>query len=124
MEKAPIGVQDYTARFQEEFLFRDGKQFTGLNQCQARSANKLEYHWNCSLTAINIAKVHFLLSVPKEPPKPFSMADVKTQCYNQLLLNRLFRIFENDTELQINNPIFSIYNDKVKELFTFGCIAA
>lgn len=117
-------VEYYTARFQEEFLFRDGKQFTGLNHCQARSANKLEYHWNCSLTAINIAKVHFLLSVPKEQRKAFSMADVKTQCYNQLLLNRLFRIFENDTELQINNPNFSIHNDKVKELFTFGCIAA
>jgi hypothetical protein len=117
-------VQYYTARFQEEFLFRDGKQFTGLNHCQARSINKLEYHWNCSLTAINIAKVHFLLSVPKEQRKAFSMADVKTQCYNQLLIKRLFRIFENDSELPINNHNFSINNDKVKELFYFGCIAA
>ena len=28
-------VMYYQARFQEEFLFRDGKQFTGLNHCQA-----------------------------------------------------------------------------------------
>jgi hypothetical protein len=98
---ASLIVKYYTARFQEEFLFRDGKQFTGLNHCQARSANKLEYHWNCSLTAINIAKVYFLLSVPKEHRKAFSMADIKTQCYNQLLINRLFRIFENDTELNL-----------------------
>jgi IS4 transposase len=27
----------YKARFQIEFLFRDAKQFTGLNDCQARS---------------------------------------------------------------------------------------
>ena len=27
----------YHARFQEEYLFRDGKQFTGLQDCQARS---------------------------------------------------------------------------------------
>jgi hypothetical protein len=28
------------ARFQIEFLFRDAKQFTGLSDCQARSASK------------------------------------------------------------------------------------
>jgi hypothetical protein len=114
----------YKARFQEEFLFRDAKQFTGLNHCQARSANKLEYHWNCSLSAINIAKVQFYLSIPKQERKSFSMADAKTICHNQLLLDRFFSIFENNPELQINNPDFSIHNPKVKELITFGCIAA
>lgn len=117
-------VKYYQIRFQEEFLFRDGKQFTGLNQCQARSANKLEYHWNCSLTAINLAKVNFYLSVPKDERASFSMADVKTFCHNQLLINRFFAIFDNDTEFTLNNPNFTIHNPKIKELFTFGCIAA
>ena len=117
-------VKYYKARFQEEFLFRDGKQSTGLNHCQARSANKLEYHWNCSLTAINLAKVHFYLAVPKQQRKSFSMADVKTICHNQLLLNRFFSIFENNTELQLIKPHFDFHNPKFNELFTFGCIAA
>ena len=34
----------YHLRFQIEILFRDAKQFTGLTQCQARSADKLDYH--------------------------------------------------------------------------------
>ena len=43
----------YKNRFQIEFLYRDGKQHTGLNDCQARSENKLYFHFNASLTAIN-----------------------------------------------------------------------
>ncbi|HLW63165.1 MAG TPA: RHS repeat-associated core domain-containing protein, partial [Flavobacterium sp.] len=38
-------------------LYRDGKQHTGLNDSQARCKNKLNFHFNMSLTAINIAKV-------------------------------------------------------------------
>lgn len=119
-----IIVKYYKIRFQEEFLFRDGKQFTGLNHCQARSENKLEFHWNCSLTAINIAKANFYLNVPKEQRKAFSMADIKTYCHNQLLLNRFFQILQNEGEFAINNQIYSLNNPKIKELLTFGCISA
>ena len=49
----------YQLRFQIEFIFRDAKQFMGLNDCQARDENKLNYHrqatlFNASLTAVNI----------------------------------------------------------------------
>ncbi len=110
-------VKYYQARFQEEFLFRDGKQFTGLNHCQARNTNKLEFHWNCSLTAINIAKVNFFLKVPKDQRKSFSMANVKTLCHNQLIIDRFFEILPKNTELSKNHP-------QVKELYYYGCIAA
>ena len=46
----------YQFRFQIEFIFRDAKQFMGLNDCQARDENKLDYHFNASLTAVNIAR--------------------------------------------------------------------
>lgn len=49
-------LEFYRLRFQIEFLYRDAKQFTGLNHCEARSKNKLDFHWNMSLTAINIEK--------------------------------------------------------------------
>ena len=46
----------YRSRFQIEFLYRDAKQFTGLTTCQARSKNKLDFHFNAALTAVNLAK--------------------------------------------------------------------
>ncbi|SHJ39116.1 Transposase DDE domain-containing protein [Tangfeifania diversioriginum] len=44
----------YQSRFQIEFLYRDAKQHTGLNDSQARSENKLNFHLNAALTTINI----------------------------------------------------------------------
>jgi len=52
----------YHSRFQIEFLYRDGKQHTGLNDSQARSENKLHFQFKASLTSINIAKaIHWLI---------------------------------------------------------------
>lgn len=61
----------YKARFQIVpiaigILFRDAKQHTGLTHCQARSENKLYFHFNIALTAVNIAKVTHWLPLPKD----------------------------------------------------------
>jgi hypothetical protein len=80
-------------RYQIEFLYRDGKQHTGLNDSQARSENKLHFQFNASLTSINIAKVVHWLSLPREERKAFSMSDIKTMNHNTLLLNRFFDVF-------------------------------
>ena len=37
-------VKIYKLRFQIEFLYRDANQFTGLEQCQARTEQKLHFH--------------------------------------------------------------------------------
>ena len=50
-------VEYYTTRFQEEFCFRDAKQFLGLTDCQARDKRKLEFAFNFSFTALNVAKI-------------------------------------------------------------------
>ncbi len=39
----------YQARFQLEFLFRDGKQHAGLTECQARNKEALDFHFNAAL---------------------------------------------------------------------------
>lgn len=107
----------YQARFQIEFIYRDGKQYTGLSDSQARSENKLHFHFNASLTSINIAKVAHWLNRPIEERKAFSMADVKTMNHNRLLLNRFFDVFGISP--------YSIKNQKhVKELIYYGTIAA
>ena len=90
---AEMVLKYYRTRFQIEFTFRDAKQHTGLNHCQARNENKLHFHFNSSLTAVNIAKVTHWMSVPKALRGAFSMADIKTMYHNDLLLNRFFDVF-------------------------------
>ena len=105
-------VRYYRLRYQQEFLIRDAKQFTGLTDCQARSLNKFDYHLNSSLSAVNIAKVE------QGPGQlPFSMANSKTLYHNQLLLDRFFSILPEGTKLTKNDP-------QVRQLYNFGCMAA
>ncbi|MBF0243594.1 MAG: transposase [Desulfamplus sp.] len=106
----------YKARFQIEFLFRDAKQYTGLNHCQARSENKLDFHFNASLTAVSLSKTD---SIFKEPltEEVFSMCDIKTINFNQLLLDRFIAISEVDPSC---NKIAEAYDEMLK----FGRIAA
>jgi hypothetical protein len=107
----------YKSRFQIEFLYRDSKQHTGLTDCQARSENKLNFHFNAALTAINIAKVEHWLSVPKEIRKPFSMTDIKTMNHNRLLLLRFFDVFGINANTAKNK-------NYVNELTMYGTLAA
>ncbi|HEC42565.1 MAG TPA: transposase [Bacteroides sp.] len=107
----------YHSRFQIEFLYRDGKQHTGLNDSQARSENKLHFQFNASLTSINIAKVVHWLSLPKEERRAFSMSDIKTMNHNALLLSRFIDVFGI-------RPHYIKNQNYVKELILYGTIAA
>lgn len=110
----------YKLRFQQEFLFREAKQHTGLQDCQARSAEKIDFHTNMSLTAINIAKAMHHLPVVDSKNR-FSMADVKTQYINELVLDEAFDVFISlsgvDPDSIKNNP-------RVLKLYQKGKIAA
>lgn len=107
----------YQSRFQIEFLYRDAKQYTGLNDSQARSENKLNFQFNAALTTINIAKVEHWLSQPKEVRKPFSMANIKTMNHNRLLLQRFIDVFGVNAYSAKNR-------NHVNELIYYGTIAA
>ena len=67
-------VRYYKARFQIEFIFRDAKQFTGLCDCQARDQARLDFHFNASLTTLNLAKLEHLQAYADTEPGTFSMA--------------------------------------------------
>jgi hypothetical protein len=109
-------VSYYRSRFQIEFLYRDAKQHCGLEDCQARSKNKLHFHFNAALTSVNLAKLHWL-STKKSCIEPFSMANFKTLCHNKLLLDRFIRVFAI-------NPNTAKNQQKIKELYQYGIIAA
>jgi hypothetical protein len=77
----------YRMRYQIEFLFRDGKQHAGFEDCQARDFKKLNFHFNLSLTNIGIAKVEYYLSIPKDERGAFSLESIKRIQYNKLITN-------------------------------------
>jgi hypothetical protein len=80
----------YGLRFQVEFLIRDAKQFTGLEDGMARDEQKLHTHFNIALTVVSVAKAAYYLSVPKQQRGSFSMADIKMLHMNQLITERIF----------------------------------
>ncbi len=108
--------QYYKARFQIEFLFRDGKQHTGLTHCQARSENKLAFHFNTSLTSVSLAKAEFYAENAHRD-LPFSMRNIQIRASNRLFLDHIFSTLSLDPKCK---EIATCY----QELVDFGTIAA
>ena len=93
-------IDYYRLRFQIEFLFRDAKQFTGLNHCQARSEEKLHFHFNLSLAAINMAQFKM-----KSDPTTLSMNTLKRMAYNTRFTSFLLTQLRPLAKIDINSPI-------------------
>ncbi|HMT55166.1 MAG TPA: transposase [Saprospiraceae bacterium] len=110
-------VQYYRARYQMEFVFRDAKQYTGLEHCQARDEEKLNYHFNASLTSVNIAKGIARKGVKKDEEINISISDIKIELSNRLLLDLFISNYGIDPNLQKNRKIYN-------ELLNFGKNAA
>ena len=112
-------LQYYRLRFQIEFLIRDAKQYAGLEQCQARSHDKLYNHWNMALFSVSLARWQWWAKLPEDQKQdtPFSMRAVKTSCLNQYMAETIFSILGLDMS-----------SKKVKRLFNqclnIGNIAA
>lgn len=107
-------VRLYRLRFQVEFIFRDAKQYTGLCDCQARSQARLAFHFNASLTALNVAR---LAERSGSSSAVFSMASVKRRGYNRLFLGRIIRYLDLEAEMVLMHPAY-------ERLCNYGAIAA
>jgi Transposase DDE domain len=96
----------YKARFQIEFIFRDAKQFTGLCDCQSRQKSSLDFHFNTSLSVLNIAKLDQLPKQSEDDSEPlsFSMATYKRLAFNQHLLERFISMLDFDLTLIKSHP--------------------
>jgi Transposase DDE domain len=103
---AGLIIKYYRLRFQIEFLIRDAKQHCGLEQCQARSENKLNFHFNMSLSAVSVAKAALWLSLPKEKREAFSMRNVKLLFYTKILAEKII----SNLALDLNcEKIYDLY---------------
>ncbi len=110
-------VKYYKARFQMEFIFRDGKQFTGLSDCQARSQEKIYNHVNYAMTAVNVSKAIIRQGIQKDQPCICSIQDIKTELFNHFLLERIFINYDIDPKLQNNIEL-------KRKILDFGKVAA
>ena len=99
-------VEYYTTRFQEEFCFRDAKQFLGLTDCQARDKKKLEFAFNSSFTALNVAKI-----MCKELGT--SIGRLKAKMINAYYAQRIIDLFEKSPNTPLNK-------ERINEIFSFA----
>jgi hypothetical protein len=88
-----------------------------LEDSQSRDEKALKYHFNMSLTAVSIAKAAHYLSNEKDRRGPFSMADIKTQYFNELFVGRIFDVFGKFPNITKNHPA-------LKTIYNLGKIAA
>lgn len=107
-------IELYAARFQIEYLFRDGKQFAGLADGQMRDQAGLDFHLNASMAALNLMRAEHLLH---QDTDVISIASIKRRHYNDALLRRLFSKLDLDPTSEKFKPLLD-------ELRNFGAIAA
>ena len=83
----------------------DGKQLTGLTDCQSRDLSKLHFHFNASLTSVNLAKVKVI-----EKGTVLSIASVKVLSHNIFLMQRFISVLGIKPNQEINRRI---WEDKI-----------
>jgi IS4 transposase len=110
----------YKARFQIEFLFRDAKQHTGLCNCQSTRKEKLDFHFNASLAALNLPRLEDRLhngEAGANGRNVISIASWKIRKFNAHLLERFSRHLKLDfTAIK--------YTQAFADLCNYGAISA
>ena len=107
-------IQWYKARFQIEFVIRDGKQHTGLCDGQMRHDKGLDFHFNSSLSALNALTVQ---EQARTTDGVRSLASLKRRKYNETLINLIFSKLDIDPTCQKVRAV-------TEELRNYGVIAA
>ncbi len=110
-------IRYYQLRFEIEFLIRDAKQYSGLEECQARTETKLYNHFNISLMTVSLMKYTCWATLPNKQETPFSMRSIKTWFYNKFLTETIF----SNLGLELNcNKIKRLYS----QCLNIGSMAA
>ncbi len=91
----------YRIRFQQEFCFRDNKQYAGITNCQSIDFRKLTFHFNTSHTTINLTK-----AACKRLRIPFSISSCKSVVHKAYMLERFISACGITPDLQVINKLF------------------
>jgi hypothetical protein len=107
----------YPARVQIEFLFRDAKQFTGLVDVQTRSQERIAFHVNASMTALNFLNCEDRHQEQVDDQHVISIARWKIRKFNAHQLERIMSPLGLDLSCIKLHP-------RYEELVNYGTIAA
>lgn len=102
IRQRPDVLDYYRTRFQIEFCFRNSKQFAGFTDCQSQDLNKLHFHFNASLTSVNIVKVKAF-----EEGIVLSMAFVKVLYLNLFLMQRFISVLGIKSDKEIDREVMA-----------------
>ena len=91
-------VAMYAARFQQEFIFRDGKQHMGFADGQMRDKQKRHFHLNASLWALNMARLEDREAQEHEPARVISLAKWKRRATCRYAARRILSISGQDAD--------------------------
>jgi len=105
-------------RFKIEFIFRDAKQFTGLTHCQARDEDKLDFHFNMSLAALNLYQYEATIAQSNE--STFSMNSIIRKAYNTKFLKLFFSKLSSEPNLDEILMQKNIEHLKIQEIIHWG----
>ena len=121
---AELMYRCYTARFQIEFLIRDAKQYTGFGDFQVCSRQKIAFHVNASMTALNLLKIEDRLTAQQNmaPPEEdtnhvISISSWKTRKFNEHQVERIISTLGLDLSSIKIHPEY-------ENLMNYGAIAA
>jgi hypothetical protein len=107
----------YQARFQIEFLLRDGKQHAGLTDCQARNKEALDFHFNASLATVSAARAAAAVAHTGDEPFVFSLATQKQIAFNEHFMAQISARYGYDLSCWKNHSAY-------QELRNYGALAA
>ncbi len=105
--------QLYSLRFQIEFIFRDAKQHTGLEDAQVRDPGSLNFHFNLSLASLNVLRAEEIA----RGHEVLSIASARRRKQNENFMLRIFSALE----IEPNSPLIQPHLPKLIE---HGLIAA
>lgn len=92
----------YHSRFQIEFLFRDVKQNTGLEDWQSTDSDRLSFGYNASLSAVNVAR-ELAKEIHKQTGRKLSVASVKKVLHNAALYQHIKEFIEGSNSAYPQN---------------------
>ena len=105
LELEPVQVYvRYKLRFEQEFVFRDGKPFVGLADGQMRDQTKRHEHLNASLSALHLMRLEERQAHEDPETRVISMADWKRRTYAQHAAQRVFYHLNLDAEQLPSHP--------------------
>lgn len=107
----------YPARFQIEFLFRDGKQQAGLTECQARNKAALDFHFNAALATVSAVRAAAVAAHTGDDPFVFSLATQKQIAFNEHFMAEISAKYGYDLSSWKNHSAY-------EALRTYGALAA